>query len=146
MITNEALVLQALQTVKQFYRHLDSQEIDKVVELLADDIRWHRPGGWVEGIEQAAAALEHRTPDMIIRHLVLNDVADIVSENEVEVRYCIVSFSTNDASLGPTPETPTPSIFDCVDKLRLVDDTLKFTFRSPSAVFLRPGLADNYAK
>lgn len=84
-----------------FFVALDRFEDGRILELVAEDIEWVRPGGAVRGREQVRNVLAQRPRDRVTRHLLSNIDVQFEGADRARVRYDVLVFDS-----GASPHSP----------------------------------------
>ena len=86
-----------------FFAALDRFEDGRILELVAEDIEWVRPGGAVRGRDRVRDMLAERPRGRVTRHLITNIVVSMQSAESAQVRYDVLVF---DSGAGPVSDPP----------------------------------------
>lgn len=105
---------------RTFYRLLDRNDMDGVLDLAWDDCQWVRAGEPQVGHEAMRKVMLARPPGVVGRHLVSNEVARQLSETEIEVGYDLLYLAApSEAPEGSEKPVIRPKILSGTDRYRL---------------------------
>lgn len=94
----------------RFYRLLDAGDYDAVAALFAPEGCWLRQGTRLVGADSIRAALERRSTEILIRHLLMNVDVEPVDENIIDVFGAVLVFrAQGKAADAPLRMPGTPS-------------------------------------
>ena len=107
------------QTVNKFYNALDQRQYDVLVNCFTEDGVWKRQGKELEGREKIMEAMEDRSENLVIRHVVTNIEVSIIDVNEAETSeyVTIYRFDGDEKLEGPAPLDGPGVIFLYQDKM-----------------------------
>jgi hypothetical protein len=92
METNAAVSaeFECASLLNRFYRYLDDRNDDGLAALFSSGGVWLRQGKTLSGHEQIMAALQARSPTLLVRHLVTNVVVDMLDPRTAAVSAYLV--------------------------------------------------------
>ena len=85
-------IIRAVAT--SFFAALDRFEDARILELLADEVEWVRPGGVVRGRAAVRDVLAQRPRDRVTRHLIHNLDVSLPDQDSACVRYDVLVFDS----------------------------------------------------
>lgn len=104
---------------RTFYRLLDRNDMDGVLAMAWEDCQWVRAGEPRIGHDAMREVMLARSPDVVGRHLVSNEVARKLSDTEIEVGYDLLYLAApSEAPEGGERPVIRPKILSGTDRYR----------------------------
>jgi hypothetical protein len=86
-----------------FFVALDRFEDERILELVAEEVEWVRPGGAVRGRAEVRDVLAQRSRERVTRHLLSNIDVALPNQNSALVRYDVLVFDSGASAPSGSP-------------------------------------------
>jgi hypothetical protein len=115
---------------RQFYRALDHRDTATILSLVGNACVWHRAGTPVSGREAIGTALAARPPELLTRHLVCNEIASLLDDDEIEVSFELLVFASSPEQTATDPDRPhTAQVLSGIDRFHREAGGWKLVFK-----------------
>lgn len=109
--------------IREFAYHNDAGDYERSAACFTEDGSFARPTDPANPVRGRAAIRDffRDRPPRISRHLLLNTLVDVVSEDQAQARSYVLLFTGPSGGALPAPADPVQLVGDFQDRLRRVD-------------------------
>ena len=127
--------------IREYYQYVDQRQFEEAVALFTRDVLWEVLGVKLQGRETLLASLNGALGDGTIRHVVTNDLVDVIDDDHAAVRFYLSIYYAQGVKVedhdGPLPFEGPHRIMDQGDKLVRTKDGRRTAYRWGKPIFRR---------
>ena len=126
----------------RFHALVDAGEYEPIVDLFAEDARWHHRTGPLQGHDEIRRYVMDKSPWPVIRHVLTNLLVEVLDERRATGRAYITVYYGEPVDGGHPPLDGPVLVVQYDDEFERTPQGWRFSSRRPQIVFKAPAFAN----